>query len=42
LISKIWELILLFSVTPFFNAEEVPQNYKMELIKLKVQHFSQT
>ena len=40
LISKIWKLILLISVTLLFNAEEVPQKYQMELIKLKVQHFS--
>jgi len=38
--SKIWKLILLFSITLFFNAGEVPQKYQMELIKLKVQHFS--
>jgi len=29
-----------FSVTLFFNAEEVPQKYQIELMKLKVQHFS--
>jgi len=34
LISKIWKLVLLFSVILFPSALEVPQQYQMEVIEL--------
>jgi len=40
LISKIWKTDFAIFRNSFFSAEEVPQKYQMELIKLKVQNFS--